>query len=75
MDDIIYKVGRFCSNFRVNNLNMSLTDFCNYQNLNIKNVSAFEHGRANNIKYLYYYYNISDEANRRKFAIGLFKLI
>ncbi len=75
MEDLIYKVGRFCGDYRKNNLNMSLTDFCNYQNLNIKNVSAFEHGRANNIKYLYYYYVVSDVANRRKFMNGLFKLI
>ena len=74
MEDLIYKVGNFCKEYRINNINMSLTDFCNIQNLNIKNVSAFEHGRANSIKYLYYYYRISDEANKRKFATGLFKL-
>ena len=75
MDNLIEKVGKYCKEYRKNVLKISLTDFCNIQGLNIKNVSAFEHGRANNIKYLYNYYAISDEVNKRKFALGLFEIL
>lgn len=68
-------VGKYCRDFRVEILKTSLTDFCNELNVNIKSVSAFENGRANNIKYLYNYYNmcLSDKM-RNDFLTGLFAL-
>lgn len=72
---MIEKVGNYCKNFRVEILKISQTDFCNELNVNVKSVSAFEGGRANNIKYLYYYYEmcLSDKM-RSDFINGLFAL-
>ena len=52
----IKNVGLSCKEFREKTLQVSLTDFCKIVSENIKNVSAFENGRANNIKYLFLYY-------------------
>lgn len=73
--EIIDNVGKWCKVFRTMVLHVSLTDFCNQNNVNIKNVSAFENGRANNIKYVFLYYNscTSDEM-RIRFMTGFFAL-
>ena len=69
------KVGIFCKQFRENHLDITLTEFCKVTDQNIKNVSAFESGRANNIKYLYYYYQMASEEKRKLFAKYIFELI
>ena len=70
------KIGNFCKDFRKNVLHVSLTDFCNEMNENIKNVSAFENGRANNIKYLFLYKNMCINDNQKTtFLTGLFDLL
>lgn len=69
------KVGKYCKNFRIDIFEMSLTDFCERTNSNIKNISAFEHGRANNIGYLYLYYNECNEREKEVFARGLFRCL
>lgn len=69
------KIGSYCKEFRINTLNISLTDFSKKNGLNLKNVHAFEHGRANNIRYLYAYYDLADEGQKMEFAIGLFDLL
>lgn len=69
------EIGRYCKEFRINILNISLTEFSKKNGLNLKNVHAFEQGRANNIRYLYAYYDLADEEQKREFAIGLFDLL
>lgn len=69
----IKRVGEYCKNFRINVLDLSLTEFCELNDLNIKNVNAFEFGRANNISYLYQYYRMCDEGQRRSFSIEIFR--
>lgn len=73
--ELIKNVGLYCREFRMNSLNISLTDFSDKNNVNLKSVNAFEYGRANNIKYLFYYYNIATEEQKNEFAINLFKLL
>ena len=73
--ELIKKVGAFCRNFRIKYLDMSLTEFCNITDLNIKNVSAFEHGRANNIQYLFRYYSICNDSLKKRFTSELFKIL
>ena len=73
--ELIKKVGVFCKDFRIKHLDMSLTEFCNITGLNIKNVSAFEHGRANNIQYLFRYYRICNDSLKKRFASELFKIL
>ena len=70
------KIGFYCKDFREKTLHISLTDFCTEMNENIKNVSAFENGRANNIKYLFLYKNMCNNANEtQQFYYGLFDLL
>ena len=56
-----FAIGQFCKKYRVEVLQVSLTLFCDYHNENIKNVSAFESGRANNIKYLFLYASFNED--------------
>ena len=51
----IKKIGSICKDYRINVLNLSLTNFAKLNNENLQNIHAFEHGRANNSKYLYMY--------------------
>ena len=51
----IKKIGAICKQYRIETLNLSLTDFAKLNNENLQNIHAFEQGRANNIKYLYMY--------------------
>ena len=74
-EKLIKNVGKYCRDFRINYLDMSLTEFCNITDLNIKNVSAFEHGRANNIQYLFRYYRLCNDSLKNKFSEGLFKIL
>ena len=71
---VIKKIGSVCKDFRINVLKLSLTEFAKLSNENLQNIHAFENGRANNIKYLYYYYNLADEEQKKEFAIGLFEI-
>lgn len=51
----IKKVGSICKDYRINVLNLSLTNFAKLNEENLQNIHAFEQGRANNIKYIYMY--------------------
>ena len=55
-------------------MKITLTNFSNLSKLNIKNISAFEHGKANSIEYLYYYFILSDEELKKDFNKGLFNI-
>lgn len=74
-DNLINNVGNYCKNYRLETLKLSLKNFSINAGLNNKNVNAFEFGRANNIEYLFYYYKLSDERQRKDFARGLFKIL
>ena len=70
------KIGLYCKNFREHILHVSLIDFCNEMNENYKNVSAFENGRANNIKYLFLYNNMcKNDKEKEMFYTGLFDVL
>lgn len=74
-NEMIDDVGKWCKAFRTIVLNISLTEFCNKHDMNIKNVSAFENGRANNIKYVFLYYNsCTNDEMRIRFMTGFFSL-
>ena len=72
---MIEKISLFCRNFRIKTLKIKLVDFCKITNTNIKNVSAFEHGRANNISYLTLYYDVANEKQKEKFLKELFECL
>lgn len=74
-DKLVDNVGKWCKAFRTMVLKTSLTDFCAENGTNIKNVSAFENNRANNIKYVFLYYNAClDDKMRQSFMTGFFAL-
>lgn len=52
---MVKEIGEYCKQFRMNTLNIPLSTLCRVYGDSVKNVSAFENGRANNIKYLLYY--------------------
>jgi hypothetical protein len=68
------KVGEYCKEFRTTILKLSLTEFAIINNENLKNIHAFEKGNANNIKYLFLYYQFGKE-NSTHFVEGLFKIL
>ena len=51
----IKKIGQACKDYRVDVLDLSLTNFAKLNEENLQNIHAFEQGRANNIKYIYMY--------------------
>ena len=51
----IKKVGQVCKDYRIDVLDLSLTNFAKLNEENLQNIHAFEQGRANNIKYIYMY--------------------
>lgn len=71
----LLKIGNYCKQHRVDKLGYSLTDFCKVTDNNIKNVSAFENGRANNISYLISYWKMTDVEHRVEFLKGLFECV
>lgn len=72
---MVKKIGLFCRDFRIKTLQLKLVDFCEITNTNIKNVSAFENGRANNILYLTLYYDIANEKQKDIFLKGVFECL
>jgi hypothetical protein len=71
---VIERIGKFCYHFRKEVLGLTLTEFSKITGKNLKSIHAFEKGRANNIKYLYLYYDLADAEQKKEFAIRLFEL-
>lgn len=70
---MVENVGYFCKDFRMNVLNKTLNDICEDTNIKIKTLSAFENGRANNIKYLFLYFHACNDTQKQEFLEGLFR--
>lgn len=70
---MIKEVGIFCKNFRMNTLNKTLNEICENTDIQSKTLSAFENGRANNIKYLFLYYHACNDEQKQQFIGGVFK--
>lgn len=67
-------IGKWCSNFRHDILDMSLTELATRSKTNIKTLSAFEHGKSTNMKHIFSYYNACNTDYERKvFAEYLFR--
>ena len=54
---------------------MSLKDFADFYNDSDKNIWAFENGKANNLKYLFYYYKMLDDSKKMLFSRELFNIL
>lgn len=66
------KIGYLCKQYRLQVLKLSLTEFSKLSNENLKNIHAFESGRANNIKYLYMYMKLSTITQLEVFINSIF---
>lgn len=66
-------IGYFCKYFRTNILNKTLNEICENTDIKIKTLSAFENGRANNIKYLFLYYHSCTDEQKKLFVKGVFE--
>ena len=48
----------------------------NLNNDNLKNIWAFENGKANNIKYIFYYFKLFDsDSDQKEYVRGLFNIL
>ncbi len=72
-NEVIKDIGAFCKKFRVDYMNMSMTEFAERRDLKISNVNAFERGSANSIMYLLHYYNEADEELKQFFISNVFE--
>jgi len=69
-----YVVGNFCRNFRLNHLRLSLSEVAEISGENIRNLRAFEDGRATAFRYIFAYYDACDDILKEDFARGFFNL-
>ena len=66
-------MGAYCKNFRLEYFNINLTDFSKLNNVNVKNLWAFENGKADKIKYVVFYMKYAKKLNvLDEFSRGLF---
>lgn len=73
--DLITDIGIYCKNVRLNQ-NISLKEFAILNNDNFKNIWAFENGKANNIKYIFYYFKLFDsDSEQKEYVRGLFNIL
>lgn len=68
-------IGQLCKAYRLKHIKMSLKDFALFYNDSDKNIWAFENGKANNLKYLFYYYKLLDDSKRISFSKELFNIL
>lgn len=68
------QIGLFCKTFREVELNATLREVCEDTNTNIKTLSAFEHGKSNNIKHIFKYLKLCDADQREEFIKELFEV-
>lgn len=69
----IVKIGEICKQFRIDILQLKLTDFAKMNDEKLQNVHAFEKGRANNIKYIYMYLDTCNDEQRKDLINNLFE--
>ena len=73
--DLISDIGLYCKNVRLNQ-KASLKDLAILNNDNLKNIWAFENGKANNIKYIFYYFKLLDsDSEQKEYVRGLFDIL
>lgn len=73
-NEVIKDIGKFCKKFRVDYMNMSMTEFARERELKMSNVNAFERGHANSIMYLLHYYDEADDSLKQFFINNVFEL-
>lgn len=67
--------GKFCKQFRINFLAISLKDMGDLYGISIKNLSNFENTDSNVLDYVFYYYDLADDYGKKIFEYSFFKEI
>lgn len=71
----ILQLGKLCKKVRLKK-GIPLVTFAQMNDDNYKNIWAFENGRANNIKYLSYYYNLFEDTQKlEEFLKQVFEIL
>ena len=74
MSDLMDKIGKYCRNFRITELELTLREVEGSEN--IKALSSFEHGRSTNIKHIIKYVKrCKDIEQQLRFLKGLINII
>lgn len=68
-------VSDYCKFFRKTYLKITTKDLSNKCGISTQNLYAFESGKANNIKYIYCYYQNATEEQRKIFTEQLFQIL
>lgn len=67
-------IGQFCKQFRVEYIKKSMKDFANDIEVSVPSINAFERGCANNIQYLYYYYDQAPPLAKEYWKQNIFEI-
>lgn len=69
-------MGEYCKEYRLKYFKVGLTRFAKMNGINVKNLCAFEHDRADKIKYIVYYLKYAKEHGMLDdFIMGVFKCL
>lgn len=66
-------IRNYCKNFRIFTLHLTLTQLAEISNDSIANLSAFERGKSNSLKYPFYYYGAANKEQKEQFVRGFFE--
>jgi hypothetical protein len=67
-----YSIGQRCAEFRKTVMGLTLREFQYLTDENYKTLSAFEHGRSSNLRFIWVYYDQCEEYEKPKFVSYLF---
>lgn len=67
-------IGQFCKQFRVEHIKKSMKDFSHDVGVSVPSINAFERGCANNIQYLFYYYEQASPLAQEYLKDNIFKI-
>lgn len=65
-------VNEFCKLFRINILKLTLQEVSEITGIKLSTLSSFENGRSNNLKFIFIYYNLGNDAQKEYFKSNLF---
>ena len=71
--DLAVVSGKFCKQFRINFLGISMKDMGELYGLSIENLSNFENTEINVLDYIFYYYDLADDYGKKVFEYSFFK--
>lgn len=68
-------VANECKFFRINVLHLSLTDMADITGINIKTLSAYEHGKSSNLSIMLQYFKLANDEQKKLLAENIFNIL